>query len=175
MHVEVAPDGSAAAMLSIVPDFDLDPEPTEIVFLVDCSGSMGGERIEAAKRALQVCLSFSLCRCSSSYPSLPSSQVFVMSLPQSCYFNIVKFGSSSQQLFRDSSQAYTQVCYRQRESEGLIVVCVSCDAQSTLSSAQSYIASTSANLGYEDRKKAGRTLFVVDVSLCFFFLVAQSC
>lgn len=54
VHVEVAPDGSAAAMLSIVPDFDLDPEPTEIVFLVDCSGSMGGERIEAAKRALQV-------------------------------------------------------------------------------------------------------------------------
>ena len=32
--VEVADDGSACAMLTMVPDFDLDPEPTELVFLV---------------------------------------------------------------------------------------------------------------------------------------------
>lgn len=113
-------------MLSIVPDFDLEPgltfhfdftfvllktvvlEPTEIVFLVDCSGSMGnivcssfpicfskqhryqigGSRIEAAKRALQV---------------------FLLSLPQSCHFNIVRFGSSYNQLFVSGSESYNEV------------------------------------------------------------------
>jgi len=36
-------------MLTLVPQFELEPQPMEIVFLVDCSGSMGGERIEASK------------------------------------------------------------------------------------------------------------------------------
>jgi hypothetical protein len=113
-----------------VPDFDLEPEPTEIVFLVDCSGlflfvslffvisllintlfigSMGGQRIEAARRALSV---------------------FVRSLPTTCYFkyvyyyhcylfdpcpsqqqhfiySMVMFGSSSVSLFPGNSVQYT--------------------------------------------------------------------
>ena len=48
---------------------------------------MGGERIRATARALRV---------------------FVQSLPQSCHFNIVKFGSRSTKLFSAGSQAYTE-------------------------------------------------------------------
>lgn len=59
--VEVAADGSACAMLTMVPDFDLEPQPTEIQFLVDCSGSMQGNRIQAAKRALKVPSARSIC------------------------------------------------------------------------------------------------------------------
>jgi uncharacterized protein YegL len=103
--VEVSPDGSAAAMLTLVPDFDLDPVPTELQFLIDCSGSMAGERIAAAARALRV---------------------FLLSLPQSCHFNIVKFGSRHTSLFDGGPRAYTE---------------------STLAQAMSLCDSLSANLG----------------------------
>ena len=41
-------------MLSIVPSFKLADQKTELIFLVDRSGSMGGDGIEQAKRALTV-------------------------------------------------------------------------------------------------------------------------
>lgn len=58
--IEVAEDGSACGMLTMVPDFDLEPEPTEIIFLVDCSGSMAGNRIQAASRFVLYCLFYFL-------------------------------------------------------------------------------------------------------------------
>ena len=59
--------------------------PSEIVFLIDCSGSMGGQNIRMAKEALSILLN---------------------SLPIDSTFNIVRFGSTMQLLFH-SSQPYT--------------------------------------------------------------------
>ena len=86
VQLEVAPDGSGCAMLTLVPEFECAPQAVEIIFLVDCSGSMAGQRIEAAQRALNV---------------------FLHSLPISCHFNIYRFGDSFQSLF-PKSQPYTQ-------------------------------------------------------------------
>ncbi len=75
------PDGSIAMQLTVVPKFNL---PTvsgqEYIFLVDRSGSMGGDRIETAKRALVM-----LLRC------LPS---------QGTRFNIFSFGRCCDSLWQ---------------------------------------------------------------------------
>ena len=57
----------------------------EYIFLLDRSGSMGGARITKAKEALVL---------------------FIKSLPQDSYFNIVSFGSGSKKLF-EQSRKYT--------------------------------------------------------------------
>ena len=84
-------EDSVAAMVSLIPSFQLDEQKTELIFLVDRSGSMGwgnrgqeGSNIEQAKKALQL---------------------FLHSLPADCYFNIWSFGSSFSSLF-PSSQKY---------------------------------------------------------------------
>lgn len=41
-------------MLSLVPSFKLEEQKTELIFLVDRSGSMGGPGIQQARQALQV-------------------------------------------------------------------------------------------------------------------------
>lgn len=48
-------------MLSLVPSFKLTEQKTELIFLVDRSGSMGGPGIRQAKQALKVYLNI-LCR-----------------------------------------------------------------------------------------------------------------
>jgi hypothetical protein len=53
----------------------------EFIFVVDCSGSMGGKRIEQARFCLDL---------------------FIRSLPEDCYFNIVRFGSRYEKLFEES-------------------------------------------------------------------------
>ncbi|THG94547.1 hypothetical protein EW026_g6946 [Hermanssonia centrifuga] len=77
------PDGSIAMQLTVVPKFNL---PTvsgqEYIFLVDRSGSMGGDRIETARRALVM-----LLRC------LPS---------QGTRFNIFSFGRCCDSLWQKS-------------------------------------------------------------------------
>lgn len=50
----------------------------EVTFLLDCSGSMGGDSIGQAKKALGICLK---------------------ALPAGCRFNVVRFGSSFESLF----------------------------------------------------------------------------
>jgi len=50
----------------------------EVIFVLDCSGSMGGDSITQAKRALEVCLK---------------------ALETGCSFHVVRFGSSFQSLF----------------------------------------------------------------------------
>ena len=78
-----APNGTVAMQLSIVPKFNLPSvSQQEYIFLVDRSGSMGGERIETAKRALVMLLR-----------SLPM---------QGTWFNIVSFGSHSDSLWGES-------------------------------------------------------------------------
>lgn len=79
--VETDNTGSNLALLSFVPKFELRQQRIEAVFLVDCSGSMGGTSMELAKEALQV---------------------FLNSLPVESYFNIYLFGSSFRSLYTES-------------------------------------------------------------------------
>ena len=79
--VERAPDGAAYALLSFRPRFEKQPARSEIVFLVDRSGSMQGTSIAEAKNALQLCL---------------------RSLPAGSSFNLVGFGSTFEPLFPES-------------------------------------------------------------------------
>jgi hypothetical protein len=94
-------DSSSTAMLSFIPKFctlsisdaykasvegktlegEIDSARGEYVFLLDRSGSMSGGRIEKAKEALIL---------------------FIKSLPQDTYFNVISFGSGSQPLFNES-------------------------------------------------------------------------
>ena len=61
----------------------------EFVFVVDCSGSMSGSRIRAARECLQA---------------------FISSLPLGSYFNVVRFGSKVDPLFNRTMQ-YTEETY----------------------------------------------------------------
>nr|CAG8558475.1 9432_t:CDS:10 [Entrophospora candida] len=73
-------------MLTLVPRFALNQIQTEVVFIIDRSGSMEGEPIKKAGQALEL---------------------FVRSLPEDCYFNVVSFGSHHDSLF-PKSQEYSQ-------------------------------------------------------------------
>jgi Ca-activated chloride channel family protein len=55
----------------------------EIVFVLDCSGSMGGDSIQQAKRALEICL---------------------RGLPQGVGFNLCRFGSRYEFMFKGSEK-----------------------------------------------------------------------
>lgn len=59
----------------------------DYIFLLDRSGSMGGKRIAKAKEALEL---------------------FLKSLPEDSYFNVVSFGSSSQRMFPTSIKYESQ-------------------------------------------------------------------
>ena len=61
-----------------------DQTNTEFVFVVDCSGSMCGTSIKRAGECLEL---------------------FIRSLPENSYFNVIRFGSSFEKLF-ENSQLY---------------------------------------------------------------------
>jgi len=86
--------GTTAAMVSLVPSFKLKEQKCEIVFLVDRSGSMGGNGIVQARKALEL---------------------FLHSLPTSCVFNIYSFGSRFDSLFKGSKE-YTDDSLAQAKS-----------------------------------------------------------
>jgi len=76
-------DKGEAAMVSFVPSFAADgegaqPAAAEVVFVIDRSGSMGGDSIAEVRNALQLCL---------------------RSLRSGCRFNIVSFGNAFSTLF----------------------------------------------------------------------------
>lgn len=80
-------DGSAVVMLNVFPELGQLPRgPSEVVFLLDRSGSMDGDSISQARSALQLCL---------------------RSLAAGDYFNIVGFGSRFEALF-PTSRPYNQ-------------------------------------------------------------------
>ena len=66
----------------------------EFVFVVDCSGSMSGSRINSARESLQA---------------------LIGSLPLGSYFNVVRFGSRFMSLF-ESSQEYNEETYAQAKN-----------------------------------------------------------
>ncbi len=74
-------NGEAVAMLAFQPRFEARESPSEVIFVVDRSGSMGGPSIAEARNALQLCL---------------------RSLREGCWFNVLGFGSTHQMLFPES-------------------------------------------------------------------------
>jgi hypothetical protein len=87
--VEVDEKGtSKTVMVSLFPQLELaDDEDiyTEMIFIVDRSGSMSGSRMNQVKDTLQI---------------------FLRSLGEGTMFNIIGFGTSTQHLFREGSVEY---------------------------------------------------------------------
>ncbi|CAB4410786.1 unnamed protein product [Rhizophagus irregularis] len=73
-------------MLTLVPKFSLNTTITELIFVVDRSGSMSVEPMKKAAQALELLL---------------------RSIPEDCYFNVVSFGSHHDSLF-PKSQLYSE-------------------------------------------------------------------
>ena len=86
-------------MLSLVPSFKLAEQKTELIFLVDRSGSMQGAGIEQARQALKV-LHLKICiiqkRLLNSKFFLKYLQLFLHSLPMDCYVSNSLFHSIKQ-------------------------------------------------------------------------------
>ena len=74
-----------AGFVSFIPSFQLDEQKVELIFLVDRSGSMSGQSMIQAKKALEL---------------------FLHSMPVNCYFNIWSFGSEFSCLFKNGSKKY---------------------------------------------------------------------
>lgn len=82
-------DGTRVAMVTFrpeVPETDAGPQGREVVFVVDCSGSMGGAKIEQARQALALCL---------------------RGLDPADTFEIVRFGSQHDRFFGEA-RPYTE-------------------------------------------------------------------
>lgn len=70
--------------ISIIPDFEsIKTKNKEFVFLIDCSASMLGESIRKAKESLHL---------------------FLSKLPDDSFFNIIRFGTTFEKLFPQSSE-----------------------------------------------------------------------
>ncbi len=87
---KVQEDGRAVA-LAFQPRFELEEAPSEIIFVIDRSGSMDGTSIAEARNALQLCL---------------------RSLPEGTRFNVVGFGSRFKNLFPES-RLYNEASLRE--------------------------------------------------------------
>jgi hypothetical protein len=79
--VERDEDDREAIAVAFAPSFDATPVPSEVIFVVDRSGSMEGTSIDEVRRALQMGL---------------------RSMTPGCRFNIVGFGTRCEALFDES-------------------------------------------------------------------------
>lgn len=87
-RVEVDEKGNKTVMAAIYPQLELADEEdvyTEMIFIVDRSGSMSGARINQVKDTLQI---------------------FLRSLGEGTMFNIIGFGTNTEQLFKGGSVEY---------------------------------------------------------------------
>ncbi|KAJ5074677.1 von willebrand factor a domain-containing protein 5a [Anaeramoeba ignava] len=74
-------EGEVVAMATLFPDLSELDVNSEMIFLLDRSGSMSGSPINSVKKTLEI---------------------FLHSLPESCFFNIYGFGSTFEKLFPES-------------------------------------------------------------------------
>jgi uncharacterized protein with von Willebrand factor type A (vWA) domain len=78
-------------MLTFTPAMSAEEAVTmvvpEFVFVIDCSGSMSGSRIDRARTAVKICL---------------------RGLPQKCLFNLIAFGTEFTSLFPASVEYNTE-------------------------------------------------------------------
>ena len=83
VQAAAGPGGATYLAVSFVPEFEVDellaPEPTETVFVLDCSGSMQGDSLHQAVAALELCLrslstgdTFNVCRFGSTFELMSS-------------------------------------------------------------------------------------------------------
>ena len=79
-----AEDGYFLAVVNGVPSKDVKPDPKDVVFVIDTSGSMGGTSIAQAREALALALE---------------------QLAPEDYFNIIEFDSSFSKLYGQSVPA----------------------------------------------------------------------
>ncbi|HEY7698438.1 MAG TPA: VIT and VWA domain-containing protein [Vicinamibacteria bacterium] len=84
-------NGEAVAMVAFQPRFESREAASEVIFVVDRSGSMGGSSIAEARNALQLCL---------------------RSLREGSWFNVFGFGSTYERLFPES-RPYDEASLRQ--------------------------------------------------------------
>ncbi|OQV19139.1 von Willebrand factor A domain-containing protein [Hypsibius exemplaris] len=97
VEVEETSPGVYTAMYAFVPSFKPDNSGinSELIFVVDCSGSMSDEnKIDDARRAVQI---------------------FLRSIPEGAYFNFYKFGSRFESLF-PQSQLYSADTFAQAKA-----------------------------------------------------------
>jgi cobalamin biosynthesis protein CobT len=80
---EVIAQGNIAAATLFAKPTTATMENTEFIFVIDCSGSMWGPRIEKAGKCLDI---------------------FIRSLPQQSFFNVIRFGTSFTPLFKQSQE-----------------------------------------------------------------------
>jgi hypothetical protein len=84
VRLEAQPSGATIAMVALHPNLPDDQQIfTEMIFLVDRSGSMSGSRISQVRDTLQI---------------------FLRSLPEGTLFNIIGFGSKYEKLFPESKE-----------------------------------------------------------------------
>jgi len=83
VRVQQHESGDRGVMLRLYPEFDQKEgtSPSEVIFLLDCSGSMSGSSIAPATSALELCL---------------------RTLSTGDRFNIIRFGSDFESLFKTS-------------------------------------------------------------------------
>jgi Vault protein inter-alpha-trypsin domain/von Willebrand factor type A domain len=115
--IEISPVGSMTGFVTFYPQIEFPDQQREFVFVVDRSGSMEGQQIEQARDTLLL---------------------YLRSLPTSCTFNIVGFGSHYQSLFADGPKPYND---------------------ETLTVASAYVASMQADFGGTEILEPLRAIF----------------
>eukprot|EP00727_Mastigamoeba_balamuthi_P007229 m51a1_g3126 putative p21-activated protein kinase (1692) ;mRNA; r:238069-245770 len=87
--VQTDPNGSRIAAVSFYPSMAGKQLKSEVLFIVDCSGSMAGDKMAQLRQTLRLC---------------------VANLPAGTLFNIISFGTTHQLLFDDSRETSGPEC-----------------------------------------------------------------
>lgn len=87
IHSHIIKNGEYSCINFIPPEIENVRKNVELIFIVDCSYSMTGDRIKNASECLEI---------------------FLKSMPFGCIFNIYRFGSNYEKLFH-ISQEYNQM------------------------------------------------------------------
>ena len=128
-----------------------DEQTNEFIFVVDCSGSMEEEnKIGLARQAMLL---------------------FLKSLPVDCYFNVIRFGSTHENLFSEVTAVYdesnarkAEQCISQMKADlgGTELVCLSCFIECLtwiVSSLSSSVLSNGSKRIHRVKAELGKSFF----------------